>query len=37
VPAAKSLPAQAIFYGGAAVITLITIWILLTTAPISFG
>jgi fumarate reductase subunit D len=37
VPAAKSLPAQVIFYGGAFVVTLITIWILLTTAPISFG
>ena len=37
VPAAKSLPAQVIFYGGAVVVTLITIWILLTTAPISFG
>ena len=34
VPAAKSLPAQAIFYGGAAVVTLATIWILLTTAPL---
>ena len=37
VPAAKSLPAQAIFYGGAAAITLITVWILLTTAPLSLG
>lgn len=37
VPAAKSVPAQAIFYGGAVVVTLITIWILLTTAPISLG
>ena len=35
VPAAKSLPAQAVFYGGAVVITLITIWLLLTTAPLS--
>jgi fumarate reductase subunit D len=34
VPAAKSLPAQAIFYGGAVVVTLITIWILVTTAPL---
>jgi fumarate reductase subunit D len=34
VPAAKSLPAQAIFYGGAAVVTAATIWILLTTAPL---
>ena len=35
VPAAKSLPAQAIFYGGAVVISLVTIWLLLTTAPLS--
>jgi fumarate reductase subunit D len=34
VPAAKSLPAQAIFYGGAVVVTAATIWILLTTAPL---
>ena len=32
--AAKSLPAQAVFYGGAVVITLVTIWVLLTTVPI---
>jgi fumarate reductase subunit D len=32
--AAKSVPAQVIFYGGAAVVTLITLWILLTTAPL---
>ncbi len=37
VPAAKSVPAQAIFYGGAVLVTLATIWILLTTAPISLG
>ncbi len=37
VKAAKSLPAQAIFYGGAALITVVAIWILLTTVPISFG
>jgi len=37
VPAAKSLPAQVNFYGGAVVVTLVTIWILLTTVPISFG
>jgi fumarate reductase subunit D len=37
VPAAKSVPAQVIFYGGAVVVTLITIWVLLTTAPISLG
>lgn len=32
--AARSLPAQVIFYGGAVVVTLIGLWILLTTAPI---
>ena len=37
VPAAKGVPAQVIFYGGAVVIMLVTIWVLLTTAPISFG
>jgi fumarate reductase subunit D len=37
VPAAKSVPAQAIFYGGAVLVTLFTIWLLLTTAPISLG
>ena len=37
VPAAKSVPAQVVFYGGAVAVGLITIWILLTTAPISFG
>jgi fumarate reductase subunit D len=37
VPAAKSIPAQVIFYGGAVLVTLITIWVLLTTAPISLG
>ena len=35
VPAAKSLPAQVIFYGGAVVVTLVAIWVLLTTAPIN--
>jgi fumarate reductase subunit D len=34
VPAAKSLPAQAIFYGGAAAVTVVTLWIVLTTAPL---
>jgi fumarate reductase subunit D len=34
VHAAKSLPAQVIFYGGAVVVTLATAWILLTTAPL---
>lgn len=37
VPAAKGTPAQAMFYGGAVVVTLVTIWVLLTTVPISFG
>jgi fumarate reductase subunit D len=36
-PAARTLPAQVIFYGGAVVVTAVTIWVLLTTAPISFG
>jgi fumarate reductase subunit D len=36
VPAAKSVPAQVIFYGGAIAITLLTIYVLLTTAPLSF-
>jgi hypothetical protein len=31
------VPAQVIFYGGAVAVTLVTIWVLLTTAPISFG
>ena len=34
VPAAKSVPAQVIFYGGAVVVALVTIWVLLTTAPL---
>jgi fumarate reductase subunit D len=37
VPAAKGLSAQAIFYGGAVLISLVTLWVLLTTAPMSFG
>jgi succinate dehydrogenase subunit D len=37
VSAAKSVPAQVIFYGGAVVVTVVTIWVLLTSAPISFG
>jgi fumarate reductase subunit D len=36
VPAAKGLPAQAIFYGGAVVVTLAAIYIVLTTAPLTF-
>ncbi len=37
VPAGKSLPARVLFYGGAVAVTLVTIGVLLTTAPISFG
>jgi fumarate reductase subunit D len=37
VPAAKSAAAQAIFYGGAVLVTLLAIYVLLTTAPISLG
>jgi len=37
VPAAKSVPAQVIFYGGAIAVTVFTIWLLLTTAPLSLG
>jgi fumarate reductase subunit D len=36
VSAAKSLPAQVIFYGAAVVMTGVTIFVLLTTAPIKF-
>jgi fumarate reductase subunit D len=35
--AAKSVPAQVIFYGGAVAVTGVTIWILLTTVPLSLG
>ena len=37
VPAAKTVPAQVVFYGAAIVVTLLTIYVLLTTAPISLG
>jgi succinate dehydrogenase subunit D len=37
VPAARSVPAQVVFYGGAIAVTLLTIYVLLTTAPISLG
>jgi fumarate reductase subunit D len=37
VPAAKSVPAQVVFYGGAVVVVLATIYVLLTAAPISVG
>jgi fumarate reductase subunit D len=34
VPAARTVPAQVILYGGAVVMTVVTIWVLLTTAPL---
>ena len=34
VHAAKSVPGQVIFYGGAVVVTVVTIYVLLTTSPI---
>lgn len=34
VAAAKGVPAQVIFYGGAVVVTLVTVYILLTTVPL---
>jgi fumarate reductase subunit D len=34
VPAARGLPAQVIFYGGAVAVSLFTVWLLLTTAPL---
>jgi succinate dehydrogenase subunit D len=37
VPAAKGVPAQVIFYGGAVAVTLFAVWVLLTTSPISLG
>jgi fumarate reductase subunit D len=36
VHAAKGVPAQVVFYGGALAVTLLTIYVLLTTAPITF-
>jgi len=36
VKQAKSLPAQAVFYGGAVVITLVALYLVLTTAPSQF-
>jgi len=35
VPAAKSLLAQVVFYGGAVLVIILTIYVLLTTVPIS--
>jgi fumarate reductase subunit D len=37
VKSAKSVPAQVISYGGAVVVTLVTIWVLVTTVPIQLG
>jgi fumarate reductase subunit D len=37
VPAAKTVAAQVIFYGGAVLVTLLAIYVLLTTAPIALG
>ena len=37
VPAGKSLPARVLFYGGAVAVTLVALWVLWTTAPLSFG
>jgi fumarate reductase subunit D len=37
VRAAKGTAAQVLFYGGAIVVTLVTIWVLLTSVPMSFG
>lgn len=37
VQAARGTLAQVVFYGGAVAVTLVTIWVLLTTVPISFG
>lgn len=34
VHAAKSFPAQVIFYGGAVLVTVVTIWLLLTSVPV---
>ena len=36
VRAARGVPAQVIFYGGAVAVTLVTIYIVLTTVPLSF-
>ena len=37
VPAAKSVVAQVMFYGGAILVSVVAIYVLLTTAPISLG
>lgn len=36
VPAARGVPAQVVFYGGAILVTIVAVYVLLTTAPISF-
>ena len=36
LPAARSVPAQVVFYGGAIAVTLLTVYVLLTTAPLHF-
>ena len=36
-PAAKSFPVQVVFYGAAIVVTLLAIYVLLTTAPLALG
>ena len=36
IHAAKSIPAQVVFYGAAVGVTLLTIYVLLTTAPLTF-
>ena len=36
IPAARGVPAQFVFYGGAVAVTVLTIYVLLTTAPITF-
>jgi len=37
VPAARTVPAQVVFYGAAVVVTVLSIYVLLTTVPISLG
>jgi fumarate reductase subunit D len=37
IPAAKGRPVQVVFYGGAVLVTLVAVWVLLTTAPLSLG
>ena len=37
VPAAIGAPVQVLFYGGAVAVTLVAVWVRLTTVPISWG